>query len=57
MKQREQSSVVKTSLHLPEALWRAARIRAAEDRSDLRTVVIAALESYLKTKRPARRED
>jgi hypothetical protein len=39
---------VKTTLELPEELWRAAKIRAMDERTDLRTVLIAALEAYLK---------
>lgn len=38
---------VKTSVELPEDVWRAAKMRAAQDRTDLRTVIIAALEQYL----------
>ncbi len=42
--------MVKTTVDLPEALWRAAKIQAMDERTDLRQVVIAALEAYLKTK-------
>lgn len=38
---------VKTTIELPEPVWRAAKIRAVDDRSDLRRVVIAALQAYL----------
>lgn len=38
---------VKTTVVLPEHLWRAAKIRAMDDREDLRTVLIKALERYL----------
>ena len=38
---------VKTTVDLPEDVWRAAKIRAMDDRSDLRTVIIAALRAYL----------
>jgi len=41
---------VKTTVDLPEGLWRAAKIRALDDGSDLRAIVITALEAYLKTK-------
>ncbi len=41
---------VKTSLEIPEELWRAAKVRAIDEGSDLRAVIIAALELYLKTK-------
>ncbi len=40
---------MKTTVDLPEPLWRAAKIRAVDDRADLRRVIIAALEAYLKT--------
>jgi hypothetical protein len=38
---------VKTTVELPGALWREAKIRAVDDRVDLRTVFIRALEQYL----------
>jgi hypothetical protein len=38
---------VKTTIELPENVWRAAKIRALDDHSDLRRVVIAALLAYL----------
>ena len=41
---------MKTTIDLPEALWREAKIRALDEGSDLRAVVIAALEGFLKTK-------
>jgi len=41
---------VKTTVDLPESLWRAARIRAMDERTNLRKVVIAALEAYLRTR-------
>ncbi|MCX6544123.1 MAG: hypothetical protein NTV05_06865 [Acidobacteria bacterium] len=49
---REKSTVnqrrgVKTTVELPEAVWRAAKIRAVEDYTDLRTIVITALVAYL----------
>jgi hypothetical protein len=39
----------KTSLQLPPALWRAAKVRALDEGTDLRTVIIRALEAYLRT--------
>lgn len=45
---------VKTTIVLPEALWARAKKRAVDDRADLRTVVIAALEAHLKAQRGAR---
>lgn len=38
---------VKTTVDLPEEVWRAAKIRAMDDRSDLRSVIVAALRAYL----------
>jgi hypothetical protein len=38
---------VKTTVELPGDLWREAKIRAMDDRVDLRTVLIRALEVYL----------
>ncbi len=38
---------MKTSVELPAGLWQAAKIKAVQDRADLRTVIIAALEAYL----------
>lgn len=50
MKARGSSeTTVKTTVELPEGLWRAAKIRAMDQRTDLRSVLIAALASYLRT--------
>jgi hypothetical protein len=38
---------VKTTVELPGELWRSAKIRAMDERVDLRTVFIRALEEYL----------
>jgi hypothetical protein len=38
---------VKTTVELPGDLWRSAKIRAMDERVDLRTVFIRALEAYL----------
>jgi hypothetical protein len=46
----KEEPIVKTTVDLPESLWRAAKVRAMDERSDLRSVVMAALELYLKTK-------
>ena len=48
--QRSKRPKVKTTVDLPESLWRAAKIRAMDERTDLRSVIIAALEAYLKAK-------
>ncbi|MCW5891653.1 MAG: CopG family transcriptional regulator [bacterium] len=41
--------LVRTTLELPPALWRAAKIRAMDERRDLRAVIIDALRAYLAT--------
>ena len=54
---KRNTDTVKTTVELPGELWRAAKIRAMDDRADLRTVLVRALEEYLrddKPKRPAR---
>jgi hypothetical protein len=43
----ETAEKVKLTVEVPKALWRAAKLRAVETDSDLRTIVIRALESYL----------
>jgi hypothetical protein len=40
---------VKTTIELPRALYRAAKIRAMDEGSNLRALMIAALGAYLKT--------
>ena len=42
---------VKTSLYLPRALIRTARIRAAQDEIPLREVFIRALQAHLRPRR------
>jgi hypothetical protein len=54
MKNKEMATV-KTTVELPEDLWRRAKIKAMDDRSDLRSIIIAALEAHLRHK-PAKRE-
>jgi hypothetical protein len=44
---QEAREPIKTSIELPGDLWREAKIRAMDDRVDLRTVMIRALEAYL----------
>ncbi len=46
---------MKTTIELPEALWRATKIRAMDERADLRTIVARALEQYLKA--PVKRRE
>ena len=50
MKTQRKERTVKTSVDLPEPLWRSVKIRAIDEGSDLRTIVIEALELYLKQK-------
>jgi hypothetical protein len=45
-----QPAMVKTTVHLPEELWRAAKIRAMDERSDLRSLLIRGLELVLAQK-------
>jgi hypothetical protein len=47
---RKEGHMVKTTVDLPEELWRAAKIRAMDERTDLRSVIIAALDAHLKAK-------
>jgi len=47
MVNRKAQGEVKTSLYVPEDVWKRAKIRALEERRDLREVILAALESYL----------
>ena len=51
---RTDSDTVKTTVELPGELWRAAKIRAMDERADLRTVLIRALEDYLRDSEPER---
>ena len=39
---------MKTSVDIPDYLWKAAKHLAIEERIDLRGVIIRALEEYLK---------
>ena len=50
---RTDGDTVKTTVELPGELWRAAKIRAMDERADLRTVLIRALEDYLRGEAPA----
>ncbi len=49
-----EAPMVRTTLLLPEELWRAAKMRAI-DEGDLRTVMIRALEEYLTKSSKARK--
>ncbi len=54
---RNDSDTVKTTVELPGELWRAAKIRAMDERADLRTVLIRALEEYLRGENPERDDE
>jgi hypothetical protein len=43
-------NTIKTTVDLPHDLWRAAKVRAMDERTDLRSVIIKALEAHLNTK-------
>lgn len=45
----------KTTIKLPERLWRVARIRALDEHTQFQVIVERALEAYLKT--PAKRRE
>lgn len=47
---------IKTTIGLPEPLWKRARIRAVEEGRDLQDVVASALEAYLARPKPPKRE-
>jgi hypothetical protein len=51
------SGLVKTTVELPQELWRASKIRAMDEQTDLRSVVIAALRAYLHVPADARPGD
>ena len=51
------SGLVKTTVELPQELWRASKIRAMDEQTDLRSVVIAALRAYLQVPAEARQGD
>jgi hypothetical protein len=46
---REEPTLVKTTLLLPPPLWRAAKVRALDERTNLKQIMVNALQAYLKT--------
>jgi hypothetical protein len=42
---------LKTSVDIPDDLWKAAKILAVEERKDLRDIIVEALKEYLRKKR------
>jgi hypothetical protein len=55
MTKEPKGDTTKLTVEVPVDLWRRAKMRAIDERSDLRRIVIAALEGYLKV-RALRRE-
>jgi hypothetical protein len=51
-KTNEPGTMVKTTLRLPQELWRNIRMRALSEGRDAQSIVAAALEMYLKKPRP-----
>ena len=45
---------MKTSVDIPDDLWRGAKILAVEENKDLRDVIIEALQEHLSKKAKAR---
>jgi hypothetical protein len=43
------SAVVRSTIEFPPRLWRQAKIRAMDEGTDFRTVVLKALRAYLAT--------
>lgn len=52
---KRDGAIVKTTVELPTGLWQAAKMRAVEERSDLKAIIVSALEHYL-AKRSSKRE-
>ena len=46
---------MKTSVDIPDDLWKAAKILAVEENKDLRDVIIEALQEHLGKKAKARK--
>ena len=42
---------VKTSIEIPEDVWRAGKIRAMDDKKNLQDIVTEALREYLKSRK------
>lgn len=49
MKGRDVEVTIKTSIEMPRELWRQVGIRAAEEETRRREILIRALETYLAT--------
>jgi hypothetical protein len=42
---------LKTSVDIPDDLWKASKILAVEERKDLRDIIVEALKEYLRKKK------
>jgi hypothetical protein len=49
-------NIVKTTVELPHDLWRAVKVQAMDEGSDLRGIIVLALQRYL-SRKGARREE
>ncbi len=49
-----EAATVKTTLVMPEELWRRAKVRAMEQRRDLRDLLLEGLELVLKRSKEVR---
>jgi hypothetical protein len=47
---------VKTSIEIPEDIWRAAKIRAMDEKKNLQDIVMEALRDFLKRPRREARD-
>jgi hypothetical protein len=52
----EGEPVVKTTIELPESMWKAVKVRAAQEGSDLRHVIMDALKVHLGLKKKGRKK-
>jgi len=53
-RRKNKEPTMKTTIVLPEKLWREAKIRALDGHSNFKNVVVAALEAYLGKGKPRR---
>ncbi len=53
---RTEKAIVKTTVELERSLWRAVKVRAVDEGTDLRGIIVLALQQYL-GKKGARREE
>jgi hypothetical protein len=48
---------MRTSIEIPEDVWRAAKIRAMDERKNFQDLVAAALREYLKRSKKGGKKD